>query len=133
MQSTLRLALEFAAAAAALVFAVDVLLSLVFQPPPVPEYRAAFLLIHGIFHAAVLILSAIGASVGYALIRGRLPSTRLNIGLALVYGFFTLLAGPGSFILGGRVGAVAWLLMGSMAFTLGVALLRKPWRRTSSI
>lgn len=133
MQSALRLALLFALTAAALVLAVDVLLSLTIQPPPALEYRTAFLLTHGTFHVAVLVLSAFGAIAGYAVVRERLPSARQNISLALVYGFITLLAGPGSFMLAVRSGAVAWLLLGSMAFTVGAALFGKPWRRPSSV
>lgn len=121
----------FAVIAFLLILAVDAVLSLVYQAPPMPSNRTPFFVTHGIFHGAVLILSNIGALVGFTLVRHRLPTTRQTAVLAIAYAFTTVFAGVGSFMLVGAIGAATWLLLGSMAFALGSGVLSQPWRRSS--
>jgi hypothetical protein len=122
-------AILFAAVAFAIVLGADALLSLALQSPPVAERQAAFFLTHGVFHAAVLVLSTFGATAGLAALRSRLPSVRTTLGVAAAYGFVTVLAAPGALMLIGILGAVGWLLLGSMAFALGSGLFGRPWQR----
>ena len=132
MRTVSRTAGTFAVVAFLLVLAVDAVLSLVYQPPPTQANRNAFLAVHGTFHGAVLLLSSVGALVGFALVRQRLPTTRQTIFLAVAYGLTTVLAGVGSFMLAGSLGAAAWLVMGSIAFALGSVVFTKPWRQSGS-
>ena len=120
---------QFASAAFLIVLGVDALLSLVFAPPPGVQQRFSFLATHGLFHAAVLFISAAGALVAFLLNRHRLPSVRVALVLGISYGLCTVLVGPGMLVLAGVAGAVAWLALGSLAFALGTALFAKPWQR----
>jgi hypothetical protein len=129
MRNVLHRSALFACVAALLVLSVDALLSLAYQSAPAAEQRASFLVIHAAFHSAVLFMSALGSSLGFFAIRSRLPSIRQSILIAAVYGFITLLAAPGLFMLAGIFGAAAWLVMGSMAFAVGAGMFSKPWRR----
>ena len=129
MPVVLARAIRFAAVAFAVVLAVDALLSLAFQSPPPAEHWSAFLAIHGTVHAAVFVLSTIGATVGFAALRGRLPSVKATMVVAVAYGFTTALAGPGALMLVGVLGAVGWLILGSMAFALGSGLFGRPSQR----
>jgi hypothetical protein len=128
MKAVLRRGLLFAVIAFTIVFLVDATLSLVFQPPPPREHLVGFLLAHGTFHAAVLLLSLLGAFAGYALIRNYLPSATQTAMLSVVYAIASLVVGPGAVVLAGPVGVAAWLFLGSMAFAVGTSVFRKPWR-----
>lgn len=130
MRNALLPTLRFALFAFLVVLVLDALLSLLFQPPPASENWRAFLFTHGLFHAAVLVLSLIGAGLGFTVIRSRLPSASQNLGLALAYGLVTPVTSFGAFLFAGVLGVVVWLLLGSMSFALGAALFGRPWRRT---
>jgi len=132
MVSVLRQSVLFGCITFAFVLAIDALLSLVFQSLPLPEHQNAFFVSHSVFHGAVLIFSAVGAMLGFAVIRARLPSRRVTVILAIAFGITTVVAGPGSFMLAGAIGAASWLLLGSMAFALGSGVFRKPWQRPTS-
>jgi hypothetical protein len=129
VSTPVKASLQFALSAFLVVMAIDAALSLGFQPAPEPENRRTFLLSHGAFHAAVLVLSAIGACVGFFLVRERIPSSRLNVALATTYGIATTVTAFGAFVLSGLLGVAAWLLLGSMSFAIGGALFTKPWKR----
>ena len=122
-------ALLFAVVAFALLLAIDALLSLVYQSPPTLENRKAYLLAHGAFHTAVLVLSALGAVAGFAFLRAHLPRPALTVGLAAAFAIVTVMAGPGSLLLGGVAGLIAWLFLGSLSFSLGASVFSRPWRR----
>ena len=123
------LAALFAVATAALVAAVDLLLSLAYQPPPVEASRAAFIQGRVFMHGSILSLCFIGSLVGFLLVRNAPPSLKLVAFMGLAFGLVSLVAGPGSFVLLGAVGAAAWFAMGSLAVALGSKLFTKPWRR----
>jgi hypothetical protein len=98
-------------------------------PQPGAEARSSFLSAHGLFHVAVLFISAAGALVAFLLNPHRMPSVRVALALGISYGICTVLVGPGMLVLAGVAGAVAWLALGSLAFALGTALFAKPWQR----
>ena len=128
MSISFRRALLFASVAFLLVLAADVLTSLAFQTGH-PEYQYAFLMKHALFLIAVLFLSGFGAWTGFFVIRKRPPSWGLTFLLGVVYGLATLIAGPGSLVLGGSMGAALWMLLGSTAFSVGAWFFPRPLRR----
>ena len=132
MPAALKTAALFAAVAFLLLLGLDAMLSLVFQSPPPAENRANFYFAHSVFHGAVLVLSWLGGTTGFLLIRSRLPSRLQSIAVALGYAFLTAFAGPGSFILAGLTGLAIWLFLCSMAFAVGAGLFSRPWRRSPS-
>lgn len=122
-----RSAIAFAGAALLMLLAVDVTMSLVAPAPPV-EYRESILHAHMAFHAAVLVLSFVGAAVGFACVRRRLPSPRQATLLGVLFGLASLFGGAVIAVTEGPLLAGLWLLFGSMAVAIGGALLAKPWR-----
>ena len=122
----------FALGAFALLLVADVLLFGVFQGGPPPEHRNEVLLSHAAFHGAVLVLSGLGASFGFFLQRHTLPSLPQAFALGAAFGLVSILAASGMLMLAGVLGALAWLLLGSISFALGSRLLRRPWRRESA-
>lgn len=121
--------LQFALAAFMVVLGIDALLSVVINAPPIEEQRSSFIVTHGLFHAAVLSISAAGALAAFSVIRHRPPSVGVVSALGICYGLCTVVAGPGMLVFAGVAGAVAWLALGSLAFALGAALFGKPWQR----
>ena len=128
MASALKESMLFALIVFVLLLAIDALLSVVFQPPPLAAQRVSFLVAHGIFLGAALVLSATGALLGFVVGHPRMPPRRVTVLVAPAFALTTILAGPGSFMLAGRLGAAAWLLLGSMSFALGSTLFRRPWQ-----
>ena len=121
----------FACIAFALVLLADVLSSATSGTSPIAEHSASYRLARALFHGAVLVLSALGATAALlALGSSRVPWAAICT-VAVAYGFATLLAGPGALILAGKAGVAVWLLLGSASFVLGAGLVRKPWRRTA--
>ncbi len=108
---------------------MDALLSLVINPPPIEEQRSSFIVTHGLFHAAVLLVSAAGALAAFSVNRHRPPSVGVVLALGICYGLCTVVAGPGMLVFAGVAGAVGWLALGSLAFALGAAFFGKPWQR----
>ena len=131
MKPVLFRAILFAGIAFAIVLLADVLSSAASDTSPVAEHSASYWFARALFHGAVLVLSAVGATAALLALGSRhLPWVAICI-VAVAYGFATVLAGPGALILAGRLGVVVWLLLGSASFILGAGLVRKPWRRTA--
>ena len=125
----IRLAGTFALTSATLVLGIDAALSLGYLSPPTAGNSNQFLLTHGLFHAAVLVLSFAGAIVGFLVLKNAAPTVKATAWVAGAYGLVTAFAGPSLFLLAGAVGAAAWLVLGSASFALGSGILAKPWRR----
>lgn len=105
---------------------LDLVLWGVWQGAEPHEQRAQLMGIHAVFHAAVLSLSALGAGIGFLLLRERVPSTRQAAFVGLAFAAVSVLLGPGSFMLAGVWGAAFWLFFGAVAMALGSGLLG--WR-----
>jgi hypothetical protein len=126
--AVLRRSVLFAAIAFAVLFTLQVSVNLfVYKYTPPPETRVALFSLHAQLLGGTLLVSAVGAALGFAVLRARLPSMRVTMAVALAFAFATVLAGPGSFILAGLPGTATWFLLGAAAFALGSGVFRKPW------
>ena len=128
MLSLGRRAIALAGAALLVLLVVDAVMSILVAPAPPSEHRQSILLAHIAFHAAVLVLSFVGAVLGFACVRRRLPSPSQAALLGAVFGLASLFGGMVVAVAEGPLLAGLWLLFGSMAFAIGGALLAKPWR-----
>jgi hypothetical protein len=84
---------------------------------PRDELRSQ-LLMHGVMHASVLVLSLIGAATAFLLLRKRLPSTKGAALFGAIFATLSFFAIVAAFASGGFVGAGAWLLLGSAAMAI---------------
>jgi hypothetical protein len=123
-----RSAVALAGGALLVLLVVDAVMSMLVAPAPPSEHRQGILLAHVTFHAAVLVLSFVGAGLGFACVRRRLPSPLQAALLGVVFGVASLFGGAVVAVAEGPLLAGWWLLFGSMAFAIGGALLAKPWR-----
>jgi len=79
--------------------------------------RNELLWTHGAFHTGVLVLSMIGAFVGFIPVRGRVISINRVVVLAIVFAIATFFAVASTFQAGGIAAAALWLLVGSSVIT----------------
>ena len=104
----------------------DVLLWGGYQGGHPESQRSELVRTHALFHAAVLLLSMIGAFIGFVPVRRRFLSINRIAILALIFAVATFFAVDFAFQAGGIVAAALWLLVGSsiVAF-LGGRMLSK--------
>jgi hypothetical protein len=78
-------------------------------------------------HGATLVLTAIGAGIGFGLLRAYTITNARIVGLGVVLGLLTLAGAVVAFQAAGIAGVGAWLLLGSaaVAFLGGKVLGRK--------
>jgi len=95
--------------------------------PVAQDQLSRMLLSHGEFHVGVLVLSALGASVGFVVLCEHLPSIKQSAVLGFLFAVLSLVGAAGSLFLAGVPGVIAWLFMGSMACAIGGRLFKKPW------
>ena len=69
--------------------------------------RAPFLKVHALFHVGAFIFTFVGAWLGFALLRGRIPSRWPLLCLAALFGVLSFLFGYVAFVLGGLLGTAA--------------------------
>ncbi|MEO8870150.1 MAG: hypothetical protein ABI357_04900 [Granulicella sp.] len=119
----------FAVGAFVLLLLADSLLFGVFHGGAAPDHRYEVMGAHAAFHAAVLVLSAAGASLGFFLPRQALPSFLVAFALGAAFGLVSVVVAAGMLMLAGIYAALAWVLLGSMGFALASRLITRPWRR----
>jgi hypothetical protein len=72
------------------------------------------LLMRAALHLSVLVVSAIGATFAFFLLRQRLPSTKVASSFGAIFAAISFFALVAAFTAFGVVGAGAWLLVGSV-------------------
>jgi hypothetical protein len=113
MRRTIIRALLFAVTVTAISLAGDLLLAVFHQGGPPHDATKAFLVFRSALHGATLVLTAIGAFAGFALLRSYTIANARIVVLAGVVGVFTLTALLIAFQLGGFRAMAVWLLLSS--------------------
>lgn len=111
MRRTIIRALVFAGTVTAISLAVDLLLAVFYQGWPPHGATKQFLVFRSALHGATLVVTAIGALVGFGFLRSYTIANARIVLLAAFVGIFTLPALLIAFQFAGFWGMALWLLL----------------------
>jgi len=118
MRKTVLRAFIFAGTVVVVSLAIDFLLAIFYQGGPPAEGREDFLRMRAVIHGATLVLTAVGAALGFAFLRSYAITTFRIAALGALLGVFALSGALVSFQAGGLWGIGAWLVLGSALVAL---------------
>ena len=118
MRKTVLRALIFAGTVVAVSLAIDFLWAVFYQGGPPAAGRDDFLLMRAAIHGATLVLTAVGAAVGFGFLRSYAITNLRVAALGILLGVFVLSGAIVSFQVGGLWAIGAWLVLGAALVTL---------------
>jgi hypothetical protein len=119
MRETMLRAAVFGGTVFVVLLIADFLTFVVFAGGPSTEHRSEQLLAHGTFHGAVIVLTVVGAFIGFLPLRHRTFSRSRIATMGVVFALISFFAIFASFQVGGLWAAVVWLLVGSVLVCVG--------------
>jgi hypothetical protein len=124
MRKTVLRSLVFAGAVTAVSLAIDLLLAVFHQEPPLQDRGKQFFIFRTALHGASFVLTAVGAAVGFAFLRPYSIANARIAALGAALGLFTLAAALTAVRIGGFWGITVALIVGSalVCFLGGKAL-----------
>jgi hypothetical protein len=113
MRKTLLRSLLFAGAVVAVSLTIDLLFAFFYQAGPMQGRGKQFFIFRTALHGATFVLTAVGATIGFAFVRSYSITNARIVSLGAALGLFTLAAALMAIRMGGFWGITVWLIAAS--------------------